>query len=65
MVDVDVPSSRTRQQAYSLLQPLATAIGMRFGSVVSIMIAAPLMEDGGVDTIQYVFSRVFVLCFGR
>lgn len=53
IISESLPSiRRSHQHAFALLQPLAAALQMRFGAVVSIMIAAPIQDNGEVGAVQ-------------
>lgn len=48
-----VISSRRRStnQVFTVLQPIAELLALKFGGVVSIMMGAPIEADGGVTSI--------------
>ena len=42
---------RSFSEAFQTMQPLAAMLSVKFGAVVSIMMAAPLGADGSVESI--------------
>lgn len=49
---LSVWSSRNLQESYQLLKPIANMFSMRYGSVVTIFMAAP-HENGEIETQRY------------